>query len=66
MLDAGVPLRADGRTTSEMLVAVLRALAVFFESLARVLREWAEREARFVTALDRDLPGWRELPGAQR
>jgi hypothetical protein len=64
MLDAAVPLRADGRALPERLGAVLEALAVFFESLACVLREWAGRLLRLVAALDRDAPGWRDLPEA--
>lgn len=65
MLDAGVPLRGVGKTVPDKLIAVLRALAVFLEGLARVLTEWADRMTNLVAALDREAPGWREIPEAQ-
>lgn len=66
-LDLGVDLawRKSGDTLLERLVAVLRGLAVFFESLAHALMAWADRLAALIAALDARCPGWRTIPQAQ-
>ncbi len=63
-LRVGVDLRGRAGSLPEVLVSVLRALGVFFQQLGIRLVAWAERLARLVAALDRECPGWRELPEA--
>jgi Zn ribbon nucleic-acid-binding protein len=63
--DAGVPLRADARTMPERLYGVLRALATFFEILARSLHDWASRVGGFIAHLDEAVPDWRQWKEAR-
>jgi hypothetical protein len=57
----GVELKESAaRTDVERVISVLRGLALFFESLARALMDWAERLAAHVAVLDANCPGWRE------
>lgn len=65
MRDAGVEQEHRPRQLPELVVSVLRALGVFFRSLGEHLLECAERLAALFAGLDRDCPGWRELPEAQ-
>jgi hypothetical protein len=65
MRDVGVDLRHQARQLPELVVSVLRALGVFFRSLGDHLLDWAERLAALFAGLDRDCPGWRQLPEAQ-
>jgi len=59
--DAGVPLGAHPpRTMPERLQAVVRALATFFELLARSLHDWASRLGEFIARLDEEVPTWRQ------
>src|SRR5260370_38406296 len=64
--DLGVELRhGQQRQLPEVLVSALRALGRFFSMLGQQLLAWAEELAALIGALDREHPGWRELPEAQ-
>ena len=64
--DVGVVIRRDpSRTMPERAQAVLRALATFFELLARSLHGWATRLGEFIAQLDRSVPGWRNWEVSQ-
>ncbi len=65
MRDQGIPLcRAQRPVLLELLEAVLRGLAIFFELAARLLQAWADDLASLIAALDRFRPDWRQLPEA--
>jgi hypothetical protein len=66
MRDGGVELRhGQERQLPDVLVSVLRSLGRFFTMLGQRLLEWADQLTALVGALDREHPGWRQMPEAQ-
>jgi len=64
--DAGVSLKADPKgTLLERIQAILRALATFFELLARSLHTWATHLGEFIVRLDEAVPDWRNWKEAR-
>jgi hypothetical protein len=63
-LDVGVALRRQRRALPEVVASVLCALGVFLKALGDRLLRWGKQLNDLVSAFDRDLPGWRELPEA--
>jgi hypothetical protein len=64
-LDLGVDLApAEDALDVDLLIGVLRGLAVFFVLLAEVLVAWADRLDARVHSLDANCPTWRQVPPA--
>jgi Zn ribbon nucleic-acid-binding protein len=64
--DAGVSLETrPRRTLPERIEAVLRALATFFELLARSLHNCASGLGEFISRLDEAVPEWRHWKEAR-
>jgi hypothetical protein len=64
MRDLGVELTRAKRPLPETLASVLAALGGFLIGLGRALLAWSRELADLTRALDREFPGWRELPEA--
>ena len=52
------------RTLLEKLIAILKALGVFFKQLGESCLKWAAELAAFVQSLDARFPAWRTMPEA--